>query len=750
MNALSEKGRNAKENRDYLFQKYCEGHGAEKTILPMNKLLDFIRKPLLQFDQRGDADVWQFSAIQLESRTPDVLGGATGMLILRDFIEQVQIEANRYQVCSKLTECIFLELAGHKLRRDLIEISETRQKMEANSKKDLEDVKKELELEARIDQIRAVMTRNFESLTSDVNSETQRRLQRERAELEEEQKKLAIERGDFAETNLADSPDARFEMDHGVDDDTPTMGNSDYAGSINGDTFNKLLAEAENGMRKEKEREALMEHERQTRISLSLNKEENVELTAKLKKYDDFAYALETEKWNMLRLYACFIDDISPRIIAEITFLGTEGTLLEITRFQDAAEIKRVFNLIKPYRRDGRMELYDVMALKSLTFQAFYVYIYHISHTYAKIYDAILRRPIKSNVDEIAMRSSQHAAIIDEINEMALVLKYFWGQAIFKQITASGDNEDDTGLLAPGRILPYAMRGLTVMESRRITVPDRDRMHSAEVFARQRGEKYTTTYIFKTDTITCSPFDVLIKFCRGREQFYLGFQTFILQFLADKEIVVATLMYKNRNNPLKHIVLNKINDFYPHDMWGVIRAFDPALEHKLECIQNKTVQLLKFGASGGEKQDPFMEMLNYFEAQIRDYIAGKRPYITAMASLYMVYLTETYFTRHENIRHVDEQKFETTWASRYFLPRITPRALCDRACYDSEPFIAKWTGGMYILRQRSNEFMVSDILTILYKYKEEVASNGGILFNDVRYCVDDFLEFIKIEMHKFS
>lgn len=143
-------------------------------------------------------------------------------------------------------------------------------------------------------------------------------------------------------------------------------------------------------------------------------------------------------------------------------------------------------------------------------------------------------------------------------------------------------------------------------------------------------------------------------------------------------------------------------------------------------------------------------MLNGFDTEISEYISGRRHYISTIASLYLIFLVETYFTRHENIRNVNDKRFEETWASRYFLPRMSPDLMAMRILSDSEPFIIKLTGGMFMLRKPNDEFVVSDIITILYKYKQAVEERGGILFHEERYPIGDFLQFLSITMDKLG
>ncbi len=737
---------NIKDNRDYIFEKYCASRGAERQLPTFDRMLSYLRDPIVPCRERSELSMWQFSAIQIKNRASDILAGTTGMMVIRDFVEWTQVKSGRAVVPETIMWEIFQMLAADKIAKDIESINENRKRMEANSEDALKEVVKEIEREAKADQIRAAMTRNFASICEDVAGKKDAPAPAPAPPVQKEKTAKANESDDDDE-NLGEFINSlTTQKSANVEEEEQPPGPP-----LHSEAAQNIITEARIRQQREQMEQTRAEHARGQKSLLALSAGERETLDMKLKRYDKMAGLLALEKWKLLRLYGCFVTEISSKILAEMTYedpLHGDG-LLEISTCEHKAMIKRIFELLKPTRDPGLTELFEFMARKSFTFQAFYVYLYQVGCVYADLYDMILRRPQPSKVDKISLPTSQFRGMVDELAEMSLILKYFWGQVVFRQITPN----NDTGFLGLARVDPGEMAGMMVSESRTIFVPDQLKMEEERIRMKREGLRYERRYIFKTEMIECSAYDTLVKFCRCREQFHLAFQTFVIGTLPDKEAVCATLMYKARNNPIKHIVMNRLedNDFYPHEMWAVIGEFDPALCFRVECIQNKTVQILKFGEAGARKYpDPFLEMLAGFDVEIKDFIAGKRRFISAMASLYVIFLVETYFSRHEGLRKVDEDRFEKTWATFYFLPRVHPDILVKRILRDNEPFIAKLTGGMFMLRKTTNDFVVADILTILYLYKEEVENLGGILFFEERYPISDFLCFLDISMHKLS
>lgn len=753
---------NVSEVREYLFEKYCQSHGAEKVLPPFEKLLHYIRDPILAHKKRSDPGVWLFSSIKLPTRSADTLAGVPGMMIMRDFIasivEHVRCEhATGATVPDLIMTTIFDMLVADKLRKDISEINENRKRMEKNSEKNLKEVLAEIAEESKEDQVAAAMTNNFSKICQDVKKELKPSVNPKKVEKRAEISTLDVTSPDYVTEKNNDDDDEENDAENlaraGVDedDDDKTLPSSTN-GSINGEALNYLLAKAATEKRERKQERAREKYEKKQKLLMSLAVEEQELLSARLDTYKVYGKKVELEKWKLYKLYGCFVSDISPRILAEMTFEQTTDPEEQLQTLkcthQTYTLINGFFARLKPPRDNAKTELFERMAIKSFAFKAFYVYLYQISCVYADLYDSILRREL-TKIDVIARGTSQFRGLLDHLVGMSFILKYFWGQVIFRQITPF----DDTPVLECARMDPIEIRDITAMEIRTISVPDLERMAEEKATTKKKGLKYEKRYIFKTETVACTPYDVLVKFCRFREQFYLLFQTFILKTLPDKEIVAASLMYRSRNNPIRHIVLNVLddNDFYEHEMWDVLGDFDPAVGHKLECIQNKTVMLLKFGEPGAEaNKDLFLEMLNGFDSEVADYVNGKRHYISTLASLYVIFLVETYFTRHEKIYHVNANRFEETWATRYFLPRMHPDMLVTRISDDDEPFIVKLTGGMFMLRKPDNSFVVADVLTILHLYKTEVTKLGGILFFDERYPIDDFLKFLHISMHRLS
>jgi len=752
-----------KEGRNYLFNRYCESWGKPKELPTMEKLLHFVRDPILQFKNREDASVWLFAAIKVPASSSNVLTGTIGMLIMRDFATRIREDTGGRTIPDHMGYKLFYMLAGKKWERDIAEINENRMRMEANSAICLKQVQDQIAIEQKEDQVKAAALRNFSEIRTEFNKSAPKpqqplALSEIRVEFDKSAPQPSIPapppppplptvpRVREDEEDGEDDGLARlisdFQAEHGADDVDLVAENTNC--SMSGEVFNKILEKTEREKREAKlhaEKQAYVEKEKNLRV---LDQSARIRLELKLDRYDRFARTLKTEKVKLQRLYGCFVTDIIPKILAETT----SSEPIEISTCADSALIKQIFERIKPTRDPALTELYELMAAKSFTFQAFYVYLYYITSIYADLYDATIKSPLKDNVDRLSLPTSQFFSIGDELAEMSIILKYFWGKAVFGQI--SGFN--DTGNISVRRMHPSDMRQLIAMEMRTIYAPDWEKMRMEKEAQQRLGLRYKLRYIFKTKMIECAPFDVLVQFCRSREQFFLAFQTFVLKTLPDKEIIAAALMYYSRGNPIKHIILNQLegNDFYEHEMWDVFGAFDPALGHRLECIQNKTAQLLKFGEGASKKADLFMEMLAGFDAEIRKFIAGEKAYISTMASLYILFLAETYFAKHENIRFVNSERFEITWLSMYFLPNPHPDLLHKRFAYDNEPFIAKWTGGMFMLRLRNDEMVISDILTILYAYKTEIDRLGGILLNDERYPIPDFLHFLQISRHDLS
>lgn len=780
---------NIKETREYLFEKYCQSWGAEKRLPPWDMLLHYIRDPILPHKARMAPGVWLFSSIQLRTRPTDVLAGTPGMTIMRDFVEAITEHTRGASIPDTIMSAIFDMLVATKLRTDYAEINENRKRMEENSEENLKEVLKEIMEESKEDQIVASMTNNFAKIKESViKASPPPPPPLEKAEKASEQPVQSpasespirdvtlpqpLEKAAKASTkNKPTIRDVTFSengyVDDSDDDDLPKPDISrtglscpdddeDKAqvsinGSINGAALDELIIKAENAKRDVDQEKAKKKHEEEHKAMMALAAGDQGILLLKLNRFEVYAATLELEKWKLYKLYGCFVGDISSRILAETTFEQTNPSeKLETLNCEPRMYrlISEMFERLKPQREIGVTELFEYMSIKSFTFKAFYIYLYQISKVYASIYDNIIRRPISTTMDKIALATSQSRSMIDQLAEMSLILKYFWGQFVFRQLTRF----DDTPALQCARTDPVILREITTPEIRMIFAPDKEKMEEDKKRQRRKGLKYELRYIFKTETITCTPYHVLVRFCRCREQFHLLFQTFVLKALPDKEMIVSSLMYKSRNNPLRHIVLNilKDNDFYEHEMWPVVGEFDSSLAFKLECIQNKTVQLLKFGeADKAANRDLFLEMLTSFDNEITNYIDGKRQYISTLASLYLIFLVETYFTRHEGIHHVYDNRFDETWASKYFLPRTHPDLLMNRIHEDDEPFIAKVTGGMFMLRIPDNTFVVADVLTILHKYKEEVMKLGGILFFEERYPIDDFLTFKCISMHKLK